>query len=164
MSPERPTTAVTGHGQPETTQQLHAAATACENAAAGERFTGDREVLVWARARLAEVAAVCRELAAALGIDPTLAAEPTSSPQLRAAEVVVELARQLQWLLRAAAIPPGSGGRAAQPDYLAERRADALTTRLLQLAAGAAQVLPRADAHTETGARDIFRHRLAGNS
>lgn len=36
-------------------EQLHAAATACEDAAAGERFTGDREVLVWARARLVEV-------------------------------------------------------------------------------------------------------------
>ncbi|MGW4057775.1 hypothetical protein ACWEGE_05825 [Amycolatopsis sp. NPDC004747] len=76
MSPGRATTAVTGPDQPQITQQMRAAATACEDEAAGERFTGDREVLVWARARLAEVAAVCRALAAALGTDPTVATEP----------------------------------------------------------------------------------------
>jgi integrase len=155
-----------GPEQPGIVAQLRDVAAACEQTAAGDRFIGDREVLVWARGRLAEATVACRELAAALGTDSTLATEPADSSRFRAADVVVEIARQLQPLLRQATVPAGSGGRDAEPGRLAERRdeADALTARLRQLAADAARLIPRADARTETGAREISRHRLAGHS
>ena len=70
---------------------------------------------------------------------------------------MAEIARQLGWLLRSAVVPEGSGGRGSTPEYLAARRAeaDALSTRLQQLAADAARLIPRADSGTETGGREI---------
>jgi site-specific recombinase XerD len=54
----------------------------------------------------------------------------------------------------------GPGGR----DRDARRWAAALTVRLLELIAGAARLIPRADSVTEAGAREISRRRLATQS
>ncbi|HET6706607.1 site-specific integrase, partial [Amycolatopsis sp.] len=94
-----------------------------------------------------------------------LATEPAGSPRFRAVDVVVEMTRQLIPLLRQATAPEGPG-RGGDPRFLAERREEvaALAARALQLADGAARLVPRTDAGTEAGAREISRRRLAGQA
>ncbi|SFW11379.1 site-specific integrase [Amycolatopsis australiensis] len=138
-----------GPAEPEIAVRLRAAAADCDHAA-GATAAG------WVRERLAAAAAACRDLAAALGTDPTLATEPADSGRLRAVELVLELTRQLHTLLH-----PGPDGEVQD-----ERRADAdeLAARLDALARGAARLVPRADARSETGAREISRRRLVGQA
>ncbi|WIX76742.1 hypothetical protein QRX50_35640 [Amycolatopsis carbonis] len=123
-------------------------------------------MLVWARGQLVEVGAALRALADALRGDPTLATEPMHSGRFRPVDLVIELARQLPMVLRQATVPEDSGGRDSRPGYLVERHAeaDAVADRILELAAGAARLVPRLDSTTVAGAREISRRRLATHS
>ncbi|MFI5614738.1 tyrosine-type recombinase/integrase [Amycolatopsis sp. NPDC051903] len=155
-----------GAGEPDAVAHLRAAAAACDTEASGARLAGDRAVLVWARDRLVEVSAVLRELAAALCGDPTLATEPVHSGRFRVVDLVIEMARQLPIFLRQASVPEDSGGRGSEAGFLAERRAeaDAMADRLVELATGAARLVPRRDSTTVAGAREISRRRLTTHS
>ncbi|MGW5703877.1 tyrosine-type recombinase/integrase [Amycolatopsis japonica] len=127
------------------------AARACDDAFG--RFTGDEPGQVRAGELLTGAAKGCRDLAAALDTDPTLATEPSLTGRLRSVDLVVELTRQLRPLLVQAALDDSALDRWGE--------AEALAARLHELVDEAIATVPLAEHATEAGSRQISRARLA---
>ncbi|HEY3477537.1 MAG TPA: tyrosine-type recombinase/integrase [Streptomyces sp.] len=128
------------------------AADACDDARG--RLAGEDPGRGRAREILAAAARSCRDLAAALESDPTLATEPRASARLRPADLVAEIARQLRSRLSRPDLVDG-----ASPDHRDD--IEALAARLHARAGEAIATVPCADHDTVSGSRRISRARLA---
>lgn len=141
---------------------LQDAAQRCEQARI--RFPGGTADESRAREILTGMAVHCRLAATVFDIDPTLATEPSDTDRFRAIDLLLEMARMVQPLLRVACYYPDGVASHLAPKQERWDEIEALFARAGEIAQSIVDVVPRRDYFTIVGAGRIMRERLAARA